>query len=149
MRKPADEEIAFVNKTINDVLRTHCFGEWTWWEEDPYLFAVEVPVYKDKARVERTFNELFHVLGLLPEGANIGIGDKSDYCSIDLNYDGDSETYRALFNVPSAKKLRPGDEEYQYTLKEIHMAETANRIAKFMMARRGKEAGREFLDSWR
>ena len=149
MRKPTDEEIAFVTKTIDDVLRTNCFGEWTRWEEEPYLFAVEVPIWRDRAKVERAFNELFHVLGLLPEGASLGIGGRSDYCSIGVNYDGDEETYRALFNVPSAKRLWCGDEEYQYTLKEIRMAETADRIAKFMIARRGKEAGREFLDSWR
>ena len=92
------------------------------------MFEVEVPFSADEAKVIKAFNELFHVLDVLPEDTNLGMGDAKDYCAININYD--RETYSALFNVPSAKEFRRGDEEYQYSLKVIHGREMADRIAE-------------------
>lgn len=136
MREPTKEEIAFVNETIDKVFMRNLFEEWEWGTQNPYLFEVEVPFLAGEAKVIKAFNELFHVLDVLPIDANLGIGEAKDYCAININYD--RETYSALFNVPSAKEFKRGDAEYQCTLKVIHGREMADRIAKILMARKRK-----------
>lgn len=140
MREAKDEETAFVNETIDKVFMRNCLEEWEWCAQNPYLFEVEVPVSEDEARVLKAFNEQFHALAVLPKGTNLGIGEARDYCAINVN--DDRETYSALFNVPSAKEFTRDDEEDQYTLKAMHVKETAGRIAAMMVARQNKATTR-------
>ena len=75
MREPTKEEIAFVNETIDKVFMRNLFEEWEWGTQNPYLFEVEVPFLAGEAKVIKAFNELFHVLDVLPIDANLGIGE--------------------------------------------------------------------------
>jgi hypothetical protein len=121
MREPTDKEAAFVRETIESVLAKGGIGQWRGDMVNPYMLDIQVPVSVGRRKVEKTFNSLFHALGVLPADEVIAIGEGRDYCAAVENED--SETYSALFNVPFAKEFKEGDEEYQFTLKAINAAE--------------------------
>jgi hypothetical protein len=117
MKYPTTEEASFVRETLDRVIAKNGIDRWHFDVLNPYLLEVQFLVSVGKAKAVKTFNEIFHSLGVLPDDRRLGIGDSGDYCTIWENEDG--STYGATFNAPPAKSFKEGDEEYQFTLKAI------------------------------
>ena len=98
MREPTDKEVMFVRETMNKVLTKNGIR----WKGDminPYLLDIQVPISVSEAKAAKVFNELFHALGVLPDGETLEIGEGRDYCATCVNEGG--EAYSAMFNVLS------------------------------------------------
>ena len=128
MREPTDQEVTFVRETINKVFARNNVAQWQGDMVNPYLLEIQFPVSVGEDRAKKTFNDLFHALGVLPEDENLGLAEGRDYCATCVNEGG--ETYSALFNVPFAKDFKEGDEEYQFTIKAINDEQEAEAEAE-------------------
>lgn len=127
MREPTDKEVMFVRETMNKVLTKNGIR----WKGDminPYLLDIQVPISVSEAKAAKVFNELFHALGVLPDGETLEIGEGRDYCATCVNEGG--EAYSAMFNVPFAKDFKESDEEYQFTIKCMNEQQQREALAK-------------------
>ncbi len=116
MREPTDKEVAFVKETVNAVLANNKIAKWQGDMLNPYLLEIKIPLSTGRAKAAQVFNELFHSLGVLPREKDLMLGEASDYCALTVETD---NAISAVFNVPSAKDFKDGDEEYQFVLKAI------------------------------
>ena len=83
--------------------------------ENPYSYFLEIPLAVDEQVAVKTCNELFHVLGLLPEGRNLALGELGDYCDI-VSPEGNG-CYLAVFNHPIMVGLDESDPKGEFILK--------------------------------
>ena len=83
--------------------------------ENPYSYFLEIPLAVDEQVAVKTCNELFHVLGLLPEGRNLALGELGDYCDI-VSLEGNG-CYLAVFNHPIMVGLDESDPKSEFILK--------------------------------
>jgi len=128
MREPTDTEAAFVRETVEKVLARNGIEHWNGDMLNPYLIDIMIPASVGAAKAAKTFNELFHELGVLPKDDTLPMSHGRDYCSCCVNEDGN--TFSAIFNVPFAKEFKEDDEEFQFTLKAIHAEQEAEAIAE-------------------
>ena len=143
MKILADEEVISVRDKMETVLARNGIEQWDGDMFNPYLFALKIPISVGEKKVVKTFNDLFHMMGVLPGDEQLQMGEGRDYCACCENEDG--ETYSAIFNHPKAMKFKEGDEEYQFTLKAIHDEQEAEAEAEEAEMRRlvdGIKAGR-------
>lgn len=117
MKHLSENDDIRVRVVVQDTLVGNGIEDWCGGMINPFMYEVTIPLAHGKRKVERICNELFHALGILPDGENVAVGDFGDYCCLVISEDG--ENYSAIFNHPVALKFRPGDEEYQYTMKSI------------------------------
>lgn len=128
MRILTDEEVISVRDNMETVLARNGIGEWYADMFNPCLFELKIPVSVGEKKAVKTFNELFHEMGILPSGEQLQMGEGRDYCACCMDEDG--ETYSAIFNHHKAMRFKEGDEEYQFTLKAIHDEQEAEAIAE-------------------
>jgi len=128
MKYPTTEEASFVRETLDRVIAKNGIDRFHYDLLNPFMHEVQLLVSVGKTKAVKTFNELFHELGVLPEDKRLGIGDGWDYCAIWANDDG--STYGATFNAPSAKDFKEGDEEYKFTVKAIFAEQAAEAEAE-------------------
>ena len=83
--------------------------------DNPFSYFLEIPLAVDEQIAVKTCNELFHVLGLLPEGKNLALGELGDYCNI-VPPEG-NWCYLAVFNHPIVLELKATDSESRFILK--------------------------------
>ena len=83
--------------------------------DNPFSFGVQMPSVTDEGLALRTFNVLFHALGLLPDGQNLSLDEKGDYCEILSPQN--SGYYIALFNHPAVLELKETEPESRFILK--------------------------------
>lgn len=118
MKVLTDEEVIFTRDTIEAVLAKNGIEEWEGDMFNPCLFELKIPVSVGEKKAVKTFNDLFHMMGVLTSGEQLQMGEGRDYCACCEDEDG--ETYSAIFNHPRAMKFKEGDEEYQFTIKYDH-----------------------------
>ena len=82
--------------------------------DNPFSYFLEIPLAVDEQIAVKTCNELFHVLGLLPEGKNLALGELGDYCNI-VPPEG-NWCYLAVFNHPIVLELKETDPESRFIL---------------------------------
>ena len=111
MQTLTDEEVASVRNKIEAVLVRNGIEQWGGDMFNPYLFEVKIPVSVGEKRAAMAFNDIFHTMGVLPDGEQLQIAEGRDYCASFV--DGDGETYSAVFNHSKAMKFTEDDEEYQ------------------------------------
>ena len=83
--------------------------------DNPFSYFLEIPLAVDEQIAVKTCNELFHALGLLPEGKNLALGELGDYCNI-VPPEG-NWCYLAVFNHPIVLELKATDSESRFILK--------------------------------
>ena len=83
--------------------------------DNPFSYFLEIPLAVDEQIAVKTCNELFHVLGLLPEGKNLALGELGDYCNI-VPPEG-NWCYLAVFNHPIVLERKATDSESRFILK--------------------------------
>lgn len=143
MQTLTDGEVASVRNKIEAVLVRNGIEQWGGDMFNPYLFEVKIPVSVGEKRAAMAFNDIFHTMGVLPDGEQLQIAEGRDYCASFV--DGDGETYSAVFNHSKAMKFTEDDEEYQFTLKSINdeqEAEAAAEEAEIQELIDGIKAGR-------
>ena len=136
MKELSKNEVEAVYKTICDVMKGSAV-EWTYCSPSPFLFEVRVPVQSgelvnDEETALKAFNRLFHAFGVLPKDESMAMGKAGSYCMTSV--EDEDESYCALFNHPAAMQFREGDEEYQFTLKEILDAQAEEAAAQSPIA---------------
>ena len=132
MREMAKQEKKQVQEAVIDAMERNGIEGWVCELIDPFLVDVNVPVDMPKRKAAKAFNEIFHALGLLPDGNNMPICALGDYCMTFEEEGG--ESYCARFNFPCAMEFKKGDEEYGFTIKGILEANTeATRAAEAEM----------------
>ena len=85
--------------------------------ENPFAFLIQMPMENDRRLVVKTCNELFHALGLLPEGKDIALGELGDYCDVGRGGTSDGECYFATFNHPAVFEFKESDPECRFVLR--------------------------------
>lgn len=128
MKTLTDNEVVFARKTVEAVLARNGIEQWGGDMLNPYLFELKIPVSVGEKMAVKTFNDLFHTMGILPNGEQLQMSEGRDYCVCCADEDG--ETYSAIFNHPKAMKFTEEDEEYQFTLKAIHDEQEAEAEAE-------------------
>ena len=83
--------------------------------DNPFSYFLEIPLAVEERVVVKTCNELFHVLGLLPDRKNLAIDELGDYCNI-VSPQGNG-CYVAVFNHPVVLELKETDQESRFILK--------------------------------
>ena len=83
MRTLTDEEHKRIYKVVCEVAgRNGVEGvELSGDADNPFSYFLEIPLAVDEQIAVKTCNELFHALGLLPEGKNLALGELGDYCN--------------------------------------------------------------------
>lgn len=114
MQTLTDEEVISVRNKIEAVLARNGIEQWGGEMYNPYLFEVKIPVSVGEKRAVKTFNDIFHTMGVLPNDEQLQIAEGRDYCASCMDEGG--ETYSAIFNHSKAMRFTEDDEEYQFTL---------------------------------
>ncbi len=83
--------------------------------DNPFSYFLEIPLAVDEQIAVKTCNELFHALGLLPEGKNLALGELGDYCNI-VPPEG-NWCYLAVFNHPIVLEQKETDPESRFILR--------------------------------
>ena len=128
MQTLTDEEVISVRNKIEAVLARNGIEQWGGDMFNPYLFEIKIPVSVGEKRAVKTFNDIFHTMGVLPKDEQLQIAEGRDYCASCMDEDG--ETYSAIFNHSKAMKFTEDDEEYQFTLKAINDEQEAEAEAE-------------------
>lgn len=128
MKMLTDEEVVSTRNIVETVLARNGIEQWVGDMFNPYLFEVKIHVSVGMKKAVKTFNDLFHAMGILPSGDQVQMGEGRDYCACCVDEDGD--TYSTIFNHPRAMEFKEGDEEYQFTLKAIHDKQESEAIAE-------------------
>lgn len=128
MQTLTDEEVISVRNKIEAVLARNGIEQWGGDMFNPYLFEIKIPVSVGEKRAVKTFNDIFHTMGVLPDDEQLQIAEGRDYCASCVDEDG--ETYSAIFNHSKAMKFTEDDEEYQFTLKAINDEQEAEADAE-------------------
>ena len=128
MRILADEEVISIRDKMETVLARNGIEQWRGDMLNPYLFELKIPTSLGEKKAIKTFNDLFHSMGVLSGAVQLQMSEGRDYCACYMDEDG--ETYIAMFNHPKAMKFNGGDEEYQFTLKAAHERQEAEAIAE-------------------
>ena len=128
MRTLTDEEVISTRNKVETVLAQNGIEQWGGEMFNPYLFEIKIPVSVGDKKAVKTFNDIFHTMGVLPCGEQLHMGEGRDYCACCMDEGG--ETYSAVFNHHKAMRFKAGDEEYQFTLKAIHDEQEAEAIAE-------------------
>ena len=126
MRELTEKEAKFVREALGGVLDDNGIGEWAADMPNPYLVELRIPVSVGESKAIKAFNELFHAIGVLPENDMLPMGESRDYCAM---FD-DGTSFGAMFNFPMAKGFGESDEEYQFTIKAINVAEEEGAAAE-------------------
>ena len=82
-------------------------------EENPFMYFIASPVANGEGLIMKTSNELFHALGLLPEGRNLALDEDDDYCYVIRS----EQNYITAFNHPAVFQFEETDPECQFILK--------------------------------
>ena len=85
--------------------------------DNPFSYFLEIPLAVDEQIAVKTCNELFHALGLLPEGKDIALGELGDYCDVGRGGTSDGECYFATFNHPAVFEFKERDPECRFILR--------------------------------
>ena len=85
--------------------------------DNPFSYLIEIPLQNDERLVLRKCNELFQLIGLLPEDKCLALGKLGDYCEIVKGGNSDGEIYVASFNHPAVFDLSEDDPEIGFVLK--------------------------------
>ena len=128
MRMLTDEEVVSTRNEVETVLARNGIEEWGGDMLNPYLFELKIPVSAGEKKAVKTFNDLFHTMGILPSGEQVQMGEGRDYCACCMDESG--ETYSAIFNHSQAMSFKEGDEEYQFTLKYNHEHQEKEALAE-------------------
>jgi len=117
MRTLTDEEHKRIYRIVCEITgRNGVDGfEFSGDADNPFSYFLEIPLAVDEQIAVKTCNELFHVLGLLPEGKNLALGELGDYCNI-VPPEG-NWCYLAVFNHPIVLELKATDSESRFILK--------------------------------
>ena len=91
--------------------------------DNPFSYIIAIPIDTDERLVLRTGNELFHALGLLPQGKNLSLGEFGDYCRIVRGGSSDGECYVLVFNHPAVLEFNDDDPECRFILKNWDSAD--------------------------
>ena len=83
--------------------------------DNPFSYFLEIPLAVDEQIAVKTCNELFHAIGLLPEGKNLALGELGDYCNIVPPED--NWCYLAVFNHPIMVGVQETDPGSEFILK--------------------------------
>lgn len=134
MRTLTDEEVISTRSKVESVLARNGIEQWGGDMFNPYLFEIKIPASAGEKKAVKTFNDLFHTMGVLPNDEQLQMAEGRDYCACCVDEDG--ETYSAVFNHPKAMGFKEGDEEYQFTLKAIHDEQEAEAEAEEAEMRR-------------
>ena len=85
--------------------------------DNPFSYLIEIPLQNDERLVLRKCNELFQLIGLLPEDKCLALGELGDYCEIVKGGNSGGEMYVASFNHPAVFDLGEDDPEIRFVLK--------------------------------
>ena len=85
--------------------------------DNPFSYVIEIPLQNDERLVLQKCNELFQLIGLLPEDKCLALGELGDYCEIVKGGNSDGEIYVATFNHPAVFDLSEDDPEIGFVLK--------------------------------
>ena len=91
--------------------------------DNPFSYLIEISMQNDEKLVLRKCNELFHLIGLLPEDRSLVLGEQSDFCEIVKGGNSDGEIYVASFNHPAVFDLSEDDPEIGFVLKNWRQQE--------------------------
>lgn len=108
-------DFRLVQKTVDGIVRKHKLRNTALALDNPYLFALFVPMSNGRAKIAKACNDVFHELGVLPTAKKLKIGECGDYCSMSVGDDGFDCI--AQFNHPIAMTFREGDEGFKFTIK--------------------------------
>jgi len=116
IKRPSAKRRAEIEKLIVEVLSPYRIVPEVG-EINPYCYNVRVNEnMADEVSTVEAFNDVFHALGVLPEGEILDVGEESDYCEI---YKTDDGYIVAPFNDPKIMAIGEADENYQYVLKVV------------------------------
>lgn len=143
MRELKERDFDILNDVVVSAVKRHALDGVAPGRCNPFLFALTVPVRNGKEKTVVCANEIFHALGVLPKTRSLAMGEAADYCAVFTDEDG--ETYTLSFNHPIAMTFKPGDEEYEFTIKrlnEIAAAEAEAEEAEMRSLVEGIKSGR-------
>ena len=117
MKKLTPKAYEYIDQVIGEVVGGSNVKGFSLFEDgdNPFSFFLEIPPENGEELSVRTCNELFHALGLLPEGKNLALGELGDYCNIVPPQS--NGLYLAIFNHPAVFELKATDPEYRFVLK--------------------------------
>lgn len=117
MKKLTPKAYEYIDQVIGEVVGGSGVKGFSLFEDgdNPFSFFLEIPLENGEELAVRTCNELFHALGLLPEGKNLALGELGDYCNIVPPQS--NGLYLAIFNHPAVFELKATDPEYRFVLK--------------------------------
>ena len=117
MKKLTPQAHAYIDHVVGEVVRRNGVKGAAISEDadNPFSYFLEIPLETEEHVAVKTFNDLFHALGLLPEGKNLAIGELGDYCEIVPPQNNGS--YLAIFNHPAVFELKESDPESRFILK--------------------------------
>ena len=118
MKKLTNKEVVAISKKIETALARNGIEQWGGEIFNPYLFMIKIPVSVGEKKAVKTFNDLFHTMGVLPSNERLQMCSARDYCACCMDDDG--ETYNAIFNHPKAMRLKEGGAEYKFTIKAMY-----------------------------
>lgn len=117
MKILSDEEVISTQKAVEAALARNGIKQWCGDMLNPCLFEITIPVSTGEKKAVKTFNDIFHAIGVLPNDEQLEMSECKDYCASCVDEGG--ETYSATFNHPKAMKFKKGDNGYEFTLKAI------------------------------
>lgn len=119
MKRLAPKAYEFIDNVVGEVIGKSGIEGASLCEDgdNPFLHLMVIPIETDERLVERTCNELFHALRLLPPGKDLAMGEFGDYCQVVRGGSSDGECYVASFNHPAVFELKAGDPENRFILK--------------------------------
>ena len=117
MKRLTPKAQAFIDHVVGEVVRRNGVKNVAISEDadNPFSYFLEIPLETNEQVAVKTFNDLFHALGLLPKGKNLAIGELGDYCNIVPPQN--NGAYLAVFNHPAVFELKETDPECRFILK--------------------------------
>ena len=117
MKQLTPQANAYIDYVVGEIVRRNGVKDAAISEDadNPFSYFLEIPLETEEQVAVKTFNDLFHALGLLPEGKNLAIGELGDYCEVASPQN--NGAYLAIFNHPAVFELKETDPESRFILK--------------------------------
>lgn len=99
MNTPTRVQVAFLDKTVRDIVSRHGLTSAEIARVNPFLQAFIIPMSTEETAVVAFANDLFHALRVLPDYDLINVGEANHYCALDA--DEEHGSYLVIFNHPA------------------------------------------------